>query len=260
MFSAKKRASNSGVTILFMPNRGGESRGVRLSRKSWRLLGGATIVLTILLSAMAGSWWYFAVRASQVKGLRTEIDDLRSERVRFLALAERLDTLEKQYSIIRSLFGVESPQTASGIWLPPREGRARRETAPDTDREGVPTSWPLTEKGFITQTLLRDQSEEHQGLDIAVPMDSYIRASGSGEVIEVGEDPVYGRYVVLQHGTEYRTLYAHASQTMVEKGQRVRRDEVIAMSGSSGRSTAPHLHFEMLRNGKPIDPLSLVRR
>jgi murein DD-endopeptidase MepM/ murein hydrolase activator NlpD len=93
-----------------------------------------------------------------------------------------------------------------------------------------------------------------------VPADSYIRAAGGGVVVGAGDDPVYGRFVTLDHGGGYRTLYAHASETLVEVGQEVRRNEVIALSGSTGRSTAPHLHFEILLNGEAVDPLTMVRQ
>jgi murein DD-endopeptidase MepM/ murein hydrolase activator NlpD len=97
-------------------------------------------------------------------------------------------------------------------------------------------------------------------LDVAVPADTYVRAAGAGVVVDVGEDLVYGRFVSLDHGGGYRSLYGHASETLVELGQRVRRNEVIALSGSTGRSTAPHLHFEILLNGEPLDPLTMVRQ
>jgi murein DD-endopeptidase MepM/ murein hydrolase activator NlpD len=99
---------------------------------------------------------------------------------------------------------------------------------------------------------------QHSGVDIAVPTDAYVRAAGPGTVVDVGEDRVYGRFIILDHVAGYRTLYAHASTTFVERGQRVRRDEIIALTGSTGRSTAPHLHFEVLMNGDPVDPLTLV--
>ena len=77
-------------------------------------------------------------------------------------------------------------------------------------------------------------------------------------MVDVGEDEVYGRFVVLDHGDGYTSLYGHASLTFVERGQHVRQHEIIALSGSTGRSTAPHLHFEVLLNGEAVDPLTMV--
>jgi murein DD-endopeptidase MepM/ murein hydrolase activator NlpD len=76
----------------------------------------------------------------------------------------------------------------------------------------------------------------------------------------VGEDEVYGGFVVIDHGEGYTSLYGHASSTLVSLGQRVRQNEVIALSGSTGRSTAPHLHFEILLNGEAVDPLTMVQQ
>ena len=77
---------------------------------------------------------------------------------------------------------------------------------------------------------------------------------------DVGEDVVYGRFVVVDHGGGIRTLYAHASSTLVQPGQEVSAREVVALSGSTGRSTAPHLHFEVIVDGLPVDPLAFVEQ
>lgn len=122
----------------------------------------------------------------------------------------------------------------------------------------LPISWPLTDPGFVTQSLLEGAEGEHPGLDIAVPSGSYIRAAGAGLVSDTGQDPVYGNFVTIDHGEGYLTLYAHASEIFVEEGRRVRRNEVIALTGNTGRSTAPHLHFEIRLNGDTVDPLTLV--
>ena len=78
--------------------------------------------------------------------------------------------------------------------------------------------------------------------------------------MDVGEDPTYGKYVRIDHANGYETLYAHASHTSVELGEDVRKNEVIALSGSTGKSTAPHLHFEILFEGERVDPLELVEQ
>jgi len=69
----------------------------------------------------------------------------------------------------------------------------------------------------------------------------------------------YGVYVLLEHPDGYETMYGHLSRVLVARGERVREGQVIALSGNSGRSTAPHLHFEVRRRGRSVDPLTLVR-
>ena len=171
------------------------------------------------------------------------------------ALSTHIDTVEARYLRIAELFGAR-PTALSDLWLPPvgRDGNSGRSVADETR----PTSWPLTERGFVTQALIEGVVGEHPGLDIAIPTGSYIRAAGGAVVLEAGEDPLYGRFVRLDHGDGYGSLYAHASATFVETGDLVRQNEVIALSGSTGRSTAPHLHFEILRNNEPVDPLTIL--
>ena len=249
------------LSIILVPEDGRESRTFRVSHRRLRVLAAAAVATAALLALMVGSWWYLAVRAARVGVLEAEVAEFREERLRLEAFATQLDELERRYEQIRLLFGSESTQVASDLWLPPpTAGRSRRGPAEAEPPGSLPTSWPLTQRGFVTQGLLEGEEGEHPGLDIAVPTGSYIRGAGEGIVVDAAEDPVYGRYVIIDHGDGYRSLYAHASETLVVAGQQVRRNEVIALSGSTGRSTAPHLHFEILLNGEALDPLTLVRQ
>jgi murein DD-endopeptidase MepM/ murein hydrolase activator NlpD len=185
------------------------------------------------------------------------------DRERVAALVQRLEAIEGQYENIRRMFGAATVDRPSDVWLPPTTGVRRTSRGGAEARQAgpsAPTVWPLTERGFVTQGLHEGFEGRHPGLDIAVPTDSYIRASGGGVVADVGEDAVYGRYVVLDHGGGYTTLYGHASVTLVRLGQEVRERQVLALSGSTGRSTAPHLHFEVLLDGEPVDPLTMVEQ
>ncbi|MFN4293245.1 MAG: peptidoglycan DD-metalloendopeptidase family protein [Thermoflexales bacterium] len=108
-------------------------------------------------------------------------------------------------------------------------------------------------------------SNVHPGLDIAGRLGEPIYASDAGTVIYAGYSlnaagrPVgYGQYVVLDHGNGYQTLYAHASQLYVQCGQQVQRGAVIAAIGSVGRSTGPHLHYEIRYSGRAVNPWSLL--
>ena len=74
-----------------------------------------------------------------------------------------------------------------------------------------------------------------------------------------GIDPDYGLYVLLRHPEGYETMYGHASRLLVSEGELVQAGRVIALTGNSGRSTAPHLHFEIRREGRSLDPLTVVR-
>lgn len=95
----------------------------------------------------------------------------------------------------------------------------------------------------------------HSGLDISAPYGSPVRASMSGIVQEVGYDEDgYGRYVVIKHSKSLQTLYGHLSKVLVTEGQRVSRGQVIGKVGDTGMTTGPHLHFEVIRGGRKINP------
>lgn len=96
----------------------------------------------------------------------------------------------------------------------------------------------------------------HKGTDIPMPIGSDVRTAGSGKVVSVGEVSGYGLQVVVDHGDGVTTRYAHLSASAVKPGDTVSRGQVIAASGNSGKSTGPHLHFEVIAQGKTIDPQS----
>lgn len=94
----------------------------------------------------------------------------------------------------------------------------------------------------------------HAGLDFAAGYGSTIRAADSGTVIMAGWYGGYGRTVIISHGNGITTLYGHTSQLYVSEGQTVQKGQAIAAVGSTGLSTGPHLHFEVRRNGTPVNP------
>jgi murein DD-endopeptidase MepM/ murein hydrolase activator NlpD len=248
------------ISIVFVPEGGGSSRSIHLSGRGVRisLILGALLLVGGLV--MASSWFYLASQTSRAWRLQAQVDSLEAESVRVLVLADQLERVEAEYDRLRLLFGSAADSISPDLWLPPAgiPGRGR-DFSDQAVEEDLPTTWPLTEPGFITRTLQTGDAEmDHPGLDIAIGGGSYVRAAGPGLVLRFGEDPVYGLFLVLEHTGGYQSIYAHTSMILVERGQRIRRGEVIALSGSTGQSTAPHLHFEVLLDGVPLDPLSMV--
>ena len=94
----------------------------------------------------------------------------------------------------------------------------------------------------------------HQGMDFTAPTGTEVFATGNAKVKFTGWKQGYGNTVILDHGFGYETLYAHLYKSLVRKGQKVRRSDIIAFVGDSGKSTGPHLHYEVRLNGKPVDP------
>ena len=97
----------------------------------------------------------------------------------------------------------------------------------------------------------------HRGVDFAAPIGAPILAAGDGVVERAGPFSTYGNYVKLRHANGYETAYAHMSRVAVREGARVRQGQVIGYVGETGRATGPHLHYEVLKSGSQINPMSL---
>jgi len=116
--------------------------------------------------------------------------------------------------------------------------------------------WPLTTEGRVL--ILFDGYKGHSGIDIAAIRGSEVVATASGTVSLVQElDYGYGHQVIIDHGDGYKTRYAHCDKLLVEEGEEIEQGQVIATVGSSGNAAAPHLHFELLDEGVPIDPIDI---
>jgi murein DD-endopeptidase MepM/ murein hydrolase activator NlpD len=98
----------------------------------------------------------------------------------------------------------------------------------------------------------------HEGIDVSAPMGSPIEAPAAGVVIDAGWEAGYGNKIVIDHGFGIVTKFAHASKLLVHDGQRVSRGQRIALVGNSGLATGPHLHYEVIVKGHPVNPLKYV--
>jgi len=100
----------------------------------------------------------------------------------------------------------------------------------------------------------------HAGLDLSVPSGTPVKASSDGKVSATGYNAVYGNFVIVSHGGDYQTMYAHLSRILVKAGASVSQGSYIAMSGNSGRSTGAHLHFAVYKNKRAINPLEVLNK
>ncbi len=114
-------------------------------------------------------------------------------------------------------------------------------------------AWPL--KGVLYGRFGVRQGHRHDGIDIAAPEGTTVGAAGRGKVIYVGDQSGYGNIVILRHDDGLVTLYAHASKILVDEGDTVARGDPIARVGQTGRTTGPHLHFEVRDGARPRNPL-----
>ena len=98
----------------------------------------------------------------------------------------------------------------------------------------------------------------HNGVDLAVPSGTPVYAAAKGKVKKVGRNKISGKYIIISHVQEYESLYCHLSDVLLKEGERVSNETLIGYSGNTGRSTGPHLHFEIRENGKSVNPFSII--
>jgi len=127
------------------------------------------------------------------------------------------------------------------------------EPPPRADRVAPRLRWPL--QGVLYSRYGVRQGQRHDGIDISAPEGTQVGAAGPGTVIYAGEQAGYGSIVILRHEGGLLTLYAHASALLVRQGERVAVGQPIARVGQSGRTTGPHLHFEVREGARPRNPL-----
>jgi len=138
-----------------------------------------------------------------------------------------------------------------------RQGSTRNKVSYGTGRFVHPVAgYPMTSRfGWRVHPIFRTK-KLHTGQDYGAPAGVKIRAADNGVVLSAGWRGGYGKAVVIDHGKGIVTLYAHSSAYYVRAGQRVKKGQVIAAVGSTGYSTGPHLHFEVRKNGAPVNPMS----
>jgi len=117
--------------------------------------------------------------------------------------------------------------------------------------------WMSSRFGF-RQDPFTDKQTFHRGLDFSVPVGTPVRVTGSGTVLAVQQQRGFGKVIKVDHGGGVVTVYAHLSEQLVKKGDKVSRGDIIARSGSTGRSSAPHLHYEIRVSDRPVNPLSYI--
>ena len=241
---------------------------------------------------------FFGIQAARVPLLTRRLATMERDAMRIDTLQQTLGQLQKRYEQVQTMLGANPAQRAS-VGLAAATGTPSAATATaggtpdatpatttaapavpvatgsalavvaampsparDTVTMSLPTRYPLEAKGFVTRGVGSGQEygATHPGLDIAVPEGTEVRASGGGLVVEVSETAEYGKMVRLAHPQGYETRYGHLSETRVRQGERISQGTVLGLSGNTGRSTAPHLHFEMRRANAAVDPMTLIQQ
>jgi murein DD-endopeptidase MepM/ murein hydrolase activator NlpD len=126
----------------------------------------------------------------------------------------------------------------------------------------TPSIWPV--QGWVTSDFgfrsnpFTGLSQMHEGLDISNRTGTIVVSPANGFVSDIGSDWVYGKFLIISHGFGITTRYGHLNQVLVKAGQKVKRGDRIAEVGTSGKTTGPHLHYEVKLNGIPVNPMKFI--
>jgi murein DD-endopeptidase MepM/ murein hydrolase activator NlpD len=261
----KKRKRSRSITIVIQRDGTTRTRTIRLPIWSVRVgvwVLGSAVVFLLFITALYGP---LVRAAARVPGMERELGRLKVENTRVRELSAAVDSAESRYAQVRQMMGggiVRDPVSKSSQ-LPVAPPIRARLAAMVSAEPGIstPRHWPLDESGYLTRGQVKagGRDEAHPGIDIAVAIGSLVRAAGGATVAQAGEDPEYGLYVLLDHSEDYQSMYGHLSRILVTPNATVESGQVIGLTGNSGRSTAPHLHFEIRQRGLSLDPLTMVK-
>lgn len=243
---------------MFIPD-GAEARhGYRVRR--WVIKAAVVAAIVLLVGQVLFFVFYADVlrRAAQTDKLAAENEQLRRYQYKVQMLQESMEQAREIVRQITEIAGVEyklpelpDDSTLFAQWNQPASAILNRGVGPDL-------SWPagLPIQGFISQDFeIEDSSHYHPGIDIACAEGTPVLAVAIGTVVFAEFDSTYGLLLVIQHNDSVSTLYGHNEELLVSVGERVMVGSRIALSGNTGKSTAPHLHYEVRVNDEPINPL-----
>ncbi len=192
--------------------------------------------------------------------VRAELKGSRQEAARLRLIEQDLYRLKQRQDLLLTLLQVQgwapsedssrasALQEASSPFVAPLLHEAEDLHADDP----VPHLWPVS--GWVTQEFRPPKSPRHEGVDIAERLGTPVVAPARGEVVRVYWDDTMGRVLEIQHAEGHLTRYAHLQTVEVQPGETVEAGQVVARLGTSGKSTAPHLHYEVELRGELLDP------
>jgi murein DD-endopeptidase MepM/ murein hydrolase activator NlpD len=236
------------------------NQGVReftISHRMVWILGVLGVLLAGLLLVVLLVFGGLAQRAVTADRLQEELGAAHAELDQIGRLRSELAGLRAMQEKVLLMLGVEPAGFAvAADSLGEAQGAGDLQTLAAMVMTPPPDTWPAG--GYVTNEFSEGDiaagRPPHQGLDIAGPEGAPILAAGDGMVARTGEDRFLGIFVEIQHGLGYLTVYGHCRSAAVARGEQVRRGQVIAYMGTTGRASASHLHFEIWHNGTAVDP------
>ena len=233
-----------------------------IKMRSWLFKGLIALCVVVIVGLILFFSFYgkIVVRAAQANRLEQENEELKRYKYKVSLLEEKMRESREIVNRISSLAGVEvrMPELPpdSVLFASLENAKPAMLDRPVGAGINLPAGLPL--QGYMTRGFSDDSTDYHPGVDIAAEVGTSVLATAAGKVIYAGEDSVYGLTVIIEHDSGLSTVYGHNSELLVEKGKEVLVGGRIALSGNTGRSTAPHLHYEIRENNKPVNPIKYI--
>lgn len=246
------------VTIMLIPDGAEARRGFRIRLWLLKAIVGLTALLLVGIIVFFGFYGKVLTRAAMTEKLIEENQKLLRYQYKVKLLEENLNQAREIVGRLTELAGIDYkfPELVDdSTFLAAFEEKA---TAVMPRPAGMDLTLPsgLPVQGFISQDFeIEDEDHYHPGVDIACAEGTPVLATANGTVAYTGFDSTYGYMAVITHNDSVTTVYGHNSRLLVEQGQEVPVGSRIALSGSTGKSTAPHVHYEIRIHEQPINPL-----
>ncbi len=256
------------LSVIIVPHDNAKTRNYRVS---YRLLYTLCAITVVFLGAMIfflATYGGFAVKAHNARRLEQEKAALLGEVAQIDSLRQELLGLQALGIQIKKMMGVDLSPTdsllvakLSAVVKSPAINDVENPMDVGKDEQknmlkAVPSMWPL--RGYVTKEFYttggEKSAEYHPGIDIAAKRNTPIIAPAEGVAVTSTWDDTYGYMIVIDHGFGIYTLYGHNARNLAKAGERVAKGQTIGYVGNSGKSTAPHLHFEIKKNGIPVNP------
>jgi murein DD-endopeptidase MepM/ murein hydrolase activator NlpD len=249
--------------IIVIPSDDRSTHEFNISRRLLVALVTLLVLVAALLLMVILSYSALLSQARQVPELQARLVAANAQLVRVQELNRELDEMRDLQERLLTMLGVEqaideAPADTAGEPADPL--RARLGEVAGVIMTPPPDVWPLT--GHVTREFeagdLVDGVAPHYGIDLVAPVGTEVRAAGRGIVQNAGWDDDLGNYVEIRHGFGYVTIYGHCSRLIAQTGDRVEPGQTVAELGGTGRASAPHLHFEIWRDGEAVDPRIVI--
>jgi murein DD-endopeptidase MepM/ murein hydrolase activator NlpD len=250
-------------SIIIVPHDERKTRTYRIKYKTLYTLLVILAVGVIALAVFAVTYGKLLLKTKEIVMLQRKVERLTERNEKLKEIVANIDDIKKMSKQVKMMLGVNTSKGTDTLKSEMKAEESRNNRIQDEKNNmlrAIPSFWPV--RGFITKkfnvSVEESKSDYHRGIDIAVQRGQPVRAAALGYVIETGWDKIFGYSVRIDHGYGIKTLYGHNERIVVKEGERVERGQTIAYSGNSGRSSAPHLHFEVTKNNISVDPLKYL--